>query len=778
MYQIDVKPLVLNKKSKSSRFASWHADGNSLWDEFLRILYLFVLISTDLVMFIYSINGELSEDGGINRAFLTILLGVFILSSVLILMLSFSKVWQNALCAIVTMFVTIIFCNQFMIRDLDAIFDKFLMYNAGVFGILSLIPVSWYVGAILGILVFFLFYSIYGTIFITSVLLIAGLIGIKNNEFIEVSKEDYVTIQEMSKKAGIAKDKNIIYFMLPKFPSYQFLDNVNDDNFKELKNLMLGFYATNKFEVYSNAFVTKRDIINNVAEIYNQVDYLDPRGINRGYAEYINNWEFIKGNTVYASLENNKLYDNLFEEGYGISTYSMSGFDLCFTKDEMYTHRCVTRGLKRVNLYNNKVNLENNVYALLAEWLNSFEFYFLRRTIRELADKSWIKDLNVLSQNRRISNEGAIKIFDKLMNNIGQDNMGHVYMVYVDLPSINYVYDEFCNIKPREEWKAINDNSIYAGGITEKRKAYVDQTKCLIGKMQMLIDYMKETKKLVNSDIIIQGVSSVRELAEMSGGVYANFVADNLVGMAIRKSARPKFMENTGTCLASDFAKTIIQKKGFCYSIDDMNISDRELKKLKKSLLGNSYTKRYKMINIVSSYRDWYETFARNNGGEQNIDDIKNIEELELEMSDLDDVEKLNDIEVEDQEVGLPKMEVDTKDISLEIKENNKENDLKELEVVEEKAEEIIEENAKEMTADKLSEDIKKDEQVGEKTQNVEVVSSVDVEVNSEEKVEFEEVVEGSATTSNDVNVEEKIENSDMEESEETTQEIIDELFQ
>ena len=774
MYQIDVKPLVLNKKSKSSRFASWHADGNSLWDEFLRILYLFVLISTDLVMFIYSINGELSEDGVINRAFLTILLGVFILSSVLILMLSFSKVWQNLICAVVTMFVTIIFCNQFMIRDLDAIFDKFLMYNAGVFGILSLIPVSWYVGAILGILVFFLFYSIYGTIFITSVLLIAGLIGIKNNEFIEVSKEDYVTIQEMSKKAGIAKDKNIIYFMLPKFPSYQFLDNVNDDNFKELKNLMLGFYATNKFEVYSNAFVTKRDIINNVAEIYNQVDYLDPRGINRGYAEYINNWEFIKGNTVYASLENNKLYDNLFEEGYGISTYSMSGFDLCFTKDEMYTHRCVTRGLKRVNLYNNKVNLENNVYALLAEWLNSFEFYFLRRTIRELADKSWIKDLNVLSQNRRISNEGAIKIFDKLMNNIGQDNMGHVYMVYVDLPSINYVYDEFCNIKPRKDWMAINDNSIYAGGITEKRKAYVDQTKCLIGKMQMLIDYMKETKKLVNSDIIIQGVSSVRELAEMSGGIYANFVADNLVGMAIRKSARPKFMENTGTCLASDFAKTIIQKKGFCYSIDDMNISDRELKKLKKSLLGNSYTKRYKMINIVSSYRDWYETFARNNGGEQNIDDIKNIEELELEMSDFDDVEKLNDIEVEDQEVGLPKMEVDTKDISLEIKEN----DLKELEVVEEKAEEMIEENAKEMTADKLSEEIKKDEQVGEKTQNVEVVSSVDVEVNSEEKVEFEEVVEGRATTSNDVNVEEKIENSDMEESEETTQEIIDELFQ
>ena len=78
----------------------------------------------------------------------------------------------------------------------------------------------------------------------------------------------------------------------------------------ELKNLMLGFYATNKFEVYSNAFVAQNDIMNNVAEIYNQVDYLDVGGINRGYAEYINNWEFVKGNIVYASLESNKLYDD------------------------------------------------------------------------------------------------------------------------------------------------------------------------------------------------------------------------------------------------------------------------------------------------------------------------------------------------------------------------------------------------------------------------------------------------------------------------------------
>ena len=795
MYQIDVRPLVLNKKSKSSKFASWHADGNSLWDEFLRILYLFVLISIDLVVFVYSINGELLEDGIINKAFLVILLGIFLLSSVLILLLSFSKVWQNALCAIVTMLVTVVFCNQFMIRDLDVVFDTFLMYKAEMLGFLTLLPVTWYIGAILGIVVFILFYSIYGTIFITLVLLIAGGIGIKNYEFIEVSKEDYVTVQEMSKKAGITKDKNIIYFMLPKFPSYQFLDNVNDDNFKELKNLMLGFYATNKFEVYSNAFVAKSDIMNNVAEIYNQVDYLDTRGINRGYAEYINNWEFIKGDTVYASLENNKLYDNLFEEGYGISTYSMPGFDLCLTKDEMYTHRCVARGLKRVKLYNDKVNLENNVYALLAEWLNSFKFYFLRSTVKILADKSWIKNIKVLSQNRRISNESAIKVFDKLMSNIEQDNMGHVYMVYVDLPSINYVYDEYCNIKPRKDWMAINDNNIYAGGITEKRKAYVDQTKCLIGKMQIFIDYMKENKKLVNSDIIIQGVSSARELAEMGGGRYANFVADNLVGMAIRKSAGPKFVINQGVCLASDFAKTIIQNKGFCYSVDDMKIADKELKKLKKSLLENSYMKRYKMINIVSSYRDWFEVFANNNN--EDISIREDVEELDLNIIEQDEEElqenwesKSNEDDLQNIEGNVEKIEdvnVDNnEEVLLDEVNNNNENDLKKIDVVEETevvetaVEEtvVVKDAVEENVSDNMSEEVKKEEQQNEIAKNVEVIDSVDVEEIREDNVEIKEVIDDKSLMAEEIKIEEEIKNLDTEEKEETTQDVIDDLFQ
>ena len=160
MNEINVKPLMLNRKSKSSKFASWKADGNSIFDELLRALYLFVLIAIDFVIYIYSINGEIIENGVVNRAFLNILLGVFGGCCVLILLLSFSKVWQNTLCALITTLVTVAFFNQFMIRDLNLAFETFLLEKVSFLRFLSYIPAVWYIAVLVGVIIFFLFYKI------------------------------------------------------------------------------------------------------------------------------------------------------------------------------------------------------------------------------------------------------------------------------------------------------------------------------------------------------------------------------------------------------------------------------------------------------------------------------------------------------------------------------------------------------------------------------------------------------------------------------------------
>ena len=91
--------------------------------------------------------------------------------------------------------------------------------------------------------------------------------------------------------------------------------------------------------------------------------------------------------------------------------------------------------------------------------------------------------------------EGAPAVVDEAGEDFSRDKAGQVYMIYVDLPSDIYMYDEFCNLKPRKEWVALKDNSLANGGIDEKRKAYADQAKCAIGKLQEYMDIVAESYK-------------------------------------------------------------------------------------------------------------------------------------------------------------------------------------------------------------------------------------------------------------------------------------------
>ena len=78
MNEIINQPLVLKKKSKSSRFANWSGEGNFFYDKLLRILYIFLLFAINFVMFIYSINSKLIEGGQYNQAVLYILGAFFV----------------------------------------------------------------------------------------------------------------------------------------------------------------------------------------------------------------------------------------------------------------------------------------------------------------------------------------------------------------------------------------------------------------------------------------------------------------------------------------------------------------------------------------------------------------------------------------------------------------------------------------------------------------------------------------------------------------------------
>ena len=123
----------------------------------MRVLYIFLLVTLDIVMFIYSINGKLIENGTLNPALLYIFAGVFVASFVLIFAFFFSKDVQNVVCSLVTLLMVVIFYNQFAMFDVNTFIEKWLEEHISWLSFIGMIPSCWLVGALFAVIIFFAF---------------------------------------------------------------------------------------------------------------------------------------------------------------------------------------------------------------------------------------------------------------------------------------------------------------------------------------------------------------------------------------------------------------------------------------------------------------------------------------------------------------------------------------------------------------------------------------------------------------------------------------------
>ena len=313
-------------------------------------------------------------------------------------------------------------------------------------------------------------------------------------------------------------------------------------------------------------------------------------------------------------------------------------------------------------------------------------------------------------------------------------------MVYVDLPSDIFIYDEYCNLKPRKDWVALKDNSLYNGGIENKRKAYVEQTKCLIGKLQGFMNAVKDSDKVSNTNIIIQGVSNIKELSDMQAGRYSNFVKDRLVNLAIRKGDKPKFLINANVCLASDFTKSMLRYQDYCYTIDNMKMPRDEMYSLKQNLINNSVIRGNKISNIAINYREWYADFENKNEDvikKKKADEIKN-EKLKLTIETMPIASKK--VSLDDSSAAYYDLDAFNPDniytptdemVSVEIEEDNKE-----IEKNDENKEVKVDEQKLEVKTEVKSGVIEENNEVKVENVKVEATKTVNVEEKKEEVAE------------------------------------------
>ena len=103
---------------------------------------------------------------------------------------------------------------------------------------------------------------------------------------------------------------------LGKITDDMYMELTPEDTIRDLRNLLIGFFATNDFEIYPNAFVEEKEAMENIVDILNHVDYMSAARGNKGYSEFINSWNFIHGGNSVFGLDKNEMYKGVLSENY------------------------------------------------------------------------------------------------------------------------------------------------------------------------------------------------------------------------------------------------------------------------------------------------------------------------------------------------------------------------------------------------------------------------------------------------------------------------------
>ena len=236
----------------------------------------------------------------------------------------------------------------------------------------------------------------------------------------------------------------------------------------------------------------------------------------------------------------------------------------------------------------------------------------------------------------------SIKTFDILLEDIKKDEGKQAYFVFADVPSDMYIYDEFCKIRPQTEWlNRTNLPWIKRDYTSQRRYAYLQQTKCLTGKMEQFIEELKKQDMWKDTVLIIQGTSGVNNFSDNPiDDVTEDFIANRIVGMAVHDSGMSSYEKDERLCSTSDFVAEYLYGFKNC-NADNLGMHDNVINELNNKI---GYLSRDMNTNYTAQFDNWYAKWKAAN--EEEIEDSSLIQSREDEAG-----EALSD----DEEIDLDK---------------------------------------------------------------------------------------------------------------------------
>ena len=378
---------------------------------------------------------------------------------------------------------------------------------------------------------------------------------------------DFVELHNSQTNVNEA-EKRFIYLMFPNLVSPSYFSTEPSVEALKTQKIMQGFFAKNQFRNYQKAYTPENHYLKNM------VKSMNPRSEKSIMAHLLNTrllteyWRFYNLSNDYIFLKNNEIYDIFHRNGFQISAYKTRDFDMCHKNHKYNVNRCVEKINHPINVFDVDLPISSRVNILLVEWLDSMrlfgdltKIYNFFQTFFNLDD---VPMLGISYNNLYVVN--SVKTFDILLKDMQQDSGKQAYIALIDLPSDMYVYDEFCHIKPRDRWLNMKNlpwvRHDYAA---EKQEAYLQQTRCLFGRLEQFIDQLKSADIWENSVIIIQGVSGVNHFHNQPiSDAKEDFIGNHLVTMAIHDSNMPKGEQNKELCATTSILSEYLFRDAKC----------------------------------------------------------------------------------------------------------------------------------------------------------------------------------------------------------------------
>ena len=562
-------------------------------------LYITFLLSIDFILFSGSGNIELFRDSifPIPEVSL-ILLGFLVFSSLIVYLVHFNKILKYCLASLVTFALVFVLYRQFsMIQQILSI------------GVTS-VPVHTVVGIVFAVICYCIFY--YGNLFARFLYMVASgilffhvyssYIGQPNSpEFLEAYR---------SEKQGEGQNKRFVYFMLPNLSSYAYLSKFDNAESARTQTIMQGFYQKNKFTVYPKAFTLEDAFLHNMTLSLNP-ESKQPSTEHilktRLLSEY---WRFFNIRHELINLKDNSLYDFFRNKNYMISAYKSRDFDMCSTNHAVSVDRCIEKINQPVNIYDIRLSILSKMNILLMEWLASMQivnnmssiFSFLTK----FADLDNAPMVGIDYSNLYVVN--SVKTFDILLQNIEEDKGKQAYFVFVDLPSNMYIYNEFCQIKPTDEWYDISSLPWIKNDLSQQRQlAYLQQTRCLYGELEYFMQQLKDKNLLDDTTIVVQGTSSVNNFKKEKEPMFNDeFIANRSVSMAIFDKKLQKKPLDWRFCSTNQILLSLLQGKNKCDKKLNLGVHEKIVSNLNNELGKLSLN----ISNDVSkNFETWFESW-------------------------------------------------------------------------------------------------------------------------------------------------------------------------